>query len=303
MGTPPRDDEKQDIKVAVIFQRWDILDIPARIILAVYRHHLNRAQEEYNVTFRVYPMWDRWNGGDVQRGLLQKYDIDVVIAPGGVGGFNTPKDYRQEIIKYVRSGGGFYGICGDSTFGSLGPINLPPRYEYLLRKLLGYRDFTPMLGLANVYTDATVFNDIFKHPIFYGKGDMIWTVSRLPLSRGFIYIVPSDLPIQEPYYRDRVRVMMGNAPLVDGPKLRNLFMPKVTEIAVFKGSDNPYDRSIVGEKAIVATYYRRGRVILSAPHPELTVENTKAHDIFIRNVLWTAGAIPFISPSRCHLTE
>ncbi len=297
LGDSTDQGEKPVIKVAVIFQRWDILDLPARAIMAVYRHHLNMAESEYNVTFRLYAFWDRWNGGDVQRGLLRKYDIDVVIAPGGFGGWNTPREYRQEILRFVRSGGGFYGICGDSTFGSLGPINLPDRYEYLLRRVLGYRDFTPMLGLANVYTDASVFNNLLKHPLFYGRGDMIRTILSLPFSRSFIYILPSDIPILEPYYRDRIRVMMGNAPLVSGSRIRNLFMPEVTDIAVFKGSDRPYDRSIIGKKAIVATRYWKGRVILSAPHPELTVENTKAHDIFVRNVLWLAGELPYFGPS------
>jgi hypothetical protein len=296
LGDHPEIEEKPLIKVAVIFQRWDILDVPARIIMAFYRHHLNQAESEYNVTIRTYTFWDRWNGGAVQRGLLRKYDIDVVIAPGGFGGWNTPREYRQEILRFVRSGGGFYGICGDSTFGSLGPINLPDRYEYLLRKVLGYRDLTPMLGLANVYTDASVFNDLIKRPFFYGRNDMLKTVLGLPFSRSFIYVLPSDLPILEPYYRDRVRVMMGNAPLVDGSKIRGLFMPEVSDIAIFKGTDHPYDRSIVGKKAIIATRYWKGRVILSAPHPELTVENTKAHDIFVRNVLWLAGELPYFAP-------
>jgi len=297
MGGHTDQESKPVIKVAVIFQRWDILDIPAPIIMALYRHHLNTAESEYNVTFRLYAFWDRWNGGDVQRGLLRKYDIDVVIAPGGFGGWNTPREYREEILRFVRSGGGFYGICGDSTFGSLGAINLPNRYEYLLQKVLGYRDFTPMLGLANVYTDASAFDDLLKHPLFYGRGDMLRTILGLPFSRSFIYIPPSNLPILEPYYRNIVRVMMGNAPLVSGPRLRQLFMPEVTDIATFKGSDNPYDRSIIGKKAIVATRYWKGRVILSAPHPELTVENTKAHDIFVRNVLWLAKELPYLSPS------
>ncbi len=297
MGDSTDHEEKPVIKVAVIFQRWDILDLPAPIFMALYRHHLNTAESEYNVTFRIYTFWDRWNGGDVQRGLLRKYDIDVVIAPGGFGGWNTPREYREEILRFVRSGGGFYGICGDSTFGSLGAINLPDRYEYLLRKVLGYRDFTPMLGLANVYTDASAFNNLLKHPLFYGRIDMLRTMLGLPFSRSFIYILPSDLPILEPYYRNMVRVMMGNAPLVSGPRLRGFFMPEVTDIAIFRGSDNPYDRSIIGKKAIVATRYWKGRVILSAPHPELTVENTKAHDIFVRNVLWLAGELPYIAPS------
>jgi len=145
-----------------------------------------------------------------------------------------------------------------------------------------------MLGLANVVTDASAFDKILRFPFWFLKTDMIKTVGQLPISRAAIKINPSTLPIQEPYYRDRIRVMLGNAPLEDGPILFRAFMPKVYDIAIFKGSDDPYDQSIKGKKAIVATRYWRGRVILSVVHPELTIGNTKAHDLFVRNILWCA---------------
>jgi len=285
-------DDEKTVKVAFIWQRWDILDLPARIMMMMYKRILRQAEKEYDVNIQIFEFWDRWRGGDVQSGKLEKYDIDVVVGPGGVGGWNSPRAYRIELKRFVRNGGGFYGICGDSTFGSLGVINLPTGYKKPLKKAIGERSFTPMLGLANVYTDASAFDDILKYPFWFKRADMVKLVGQLPISRAPIKIQSADLPIQEPYSRSRVRVMMGNAPLVDGPFVLRLFMPKVHDIAVFRGSDNPYDDTIKGKKAIVATHYGRGRVVLSVPHPELTVGNSKAHDLFVRNLLWCSKSLP-----------
>jgi hypothetical protein len=290
-GTAGIFDRKKTIRVAFIWQRWDILDYPTSLGMSIYKRILHKAEKEYNVEFEIFSFWDRWNGGDVQQGKLRTMRIDVIVGPGGFGGWNSPEKYRQEIKRFVRLGGGFYGICGDSTFGSLGAINLPRGYSITLNRALGFKDFTPMLGLANVVTDASAFDHILRFPFWFMKTDMIKTVSQLPISRAAIKITPSTLDIQEPYYRDRIRVMLGNAPLEDGPLLFRLFMPKVYDIAIFKGSDDPYDQSIKGKKAIVATRYWRGRVILSVVHPELTIGNAKAHDLFVRNVLWCAKAL------------
>lgn len=287
-------EKKQPIKIAFIWQRWDILDIPAPIGMMIYKRILRQAEKEYGVEFEIYSLWDRWRGGDVQRGMLTKLDIDVVIGPGGFGGWNCPRDYRMKIRQFVRSGGSFYGICGDSTFGSLGAINLPEGYKFPLKKATGSWGFTPMLGLANVVTDASAFDHILTYPFWIKKTDVIKTATQLPISRAPILIEPSLIPIHEPYYRNRVRVMLGNAPLVDGPYFMRLFMPKVYTLAEFKGSDEPYDETIEGKKAIIATTYGRGRVILSVVHPELTIGNTRAHDIFVRNILWLAESLPVI---------
>ena len=280
------------VKVAFIWQRWDILDTPAKIMMFMYKRILKQAEKDYEVEIEIFEFWDRWRGGDVQSGKLEKYDIDVVVGPGGIGGWNSPKSYRDEIKKFVRKGGGFYGICGDSTFGSLGVINLPKGYKIPLKKATGERSFTPMLGLVNVYTDASAFDQIIKYPLWFGKTDMIKLVGQLPISRAPIKIEPSDVSIQDPYARKRVRVMLGNAPLVKGPVLLRLIMPKVHKIAVFKGSDDPYDSTINEKMAIVASHYFKGRVVLSVAHPELTVGNSKAHDLFSRNLLWCAKSLP-----------
>jgi len=286
--------ERRTIKIAFIWQKWDTLDFIAPINMKIYKHILKEAEKRYHVKFKIYEFWDNWRSGDIQNGKLRKLGIDVVVGPGGIGGWNSPREYRLEIKKFVREGGGFYGICGDSTFGSLGVIHLPLGYKIPLKRIIGSWSFTPMLGLANVYTDASVFRHLVKHPLFFGKLDFLRIVKKLPLSRAAIRIKRSLLRIQEPYEGDRVRVMLGNAPLVDGPWLFRLFMPRVFDVAVFVGSDKPYDKSIRGKKAIVASTYGFGRVVLSVVHPELTIGNKKAHDIFVRNILWLAKALPTV---------
>jgi len=285
---------KRTIRVAFLWQRWDFLDKFASKGMLLYKYHLRQAERKYNVKFKVFSFWDNRISGDVQDGLLTKMNIDVAIGPGGVGGFNSPEKYRQEIKKFVRRGSGFYGICGDSTFGSLGLINLPKGTRLIMQKNLGFKDFTPTLGLANVYSDASSLKNIFRNPYFFSKIHIWIALIKLTVSRVPIKILHSVFPIQKPYFGERVNVMMGNVPLVDGPKINRLFMGKVSDIAIFKSGDDPYDHSFRNKKAIVATNYFLGRVVLSAPHPELTVGNSKAHDIFSRNILWCARELPVL---------
>jgi hypothetical protein len=285
--------QKPRIKVAIIRQHWDFLDTSCSSVISTRFHKqcLKSAENKYNVSFRIYEFWDDWNHGDVQKGLLRLKNIDVVIAPGGVGGWYSPLKYRQKIKRFVRSGGGFYGICGDSTFGSLGVENLNKKYHAILCELLGFETLSPMLGLANVYTDASVIKHIIKNPRFFLKLDMIQFLSRLPTSRGVIHIKRSFHPIQDPYQGENIRVMLGNAPLIEGDILRKIIMPPVHTIGVFGKADDPYDRSINHKKAMICTKFGLGRVVLSPIHAELTIGNKKAHDIYVRNVLWLASEL------------
>ncbi len=285
---------KKVIKIAMICQHWDFIDQSffSRLTKLMHKSRLKQMEREYDVKIEFYEFWDDWNEGDVQNGLLKKLKIDVIIAPGGVGGWYTPWKYRREIKKFVRSGGGFYGICGDSTFGSLGVENLNWRYNRLIGKILGFDELSPMLGLANVYTDASVLKYIIKNPAFFSKLDMLQFLSKLPLSRASIHFERTRLSIQEPYFGENLRIMEGNAPLIDGPILNRLFMPKVITVATFKRYDDPYDKSIEDKKAIIATTYGMGRVVLSPIHAELTVGNRKAGDVYMRNVLWLSGDLP-----------
>ena len=288
------------IRVAIIRQTWDPLDmIPSgKALDDVHKICLKEGEKHYNVKFEVYNFWDSWQGGDVQNGWLIKKKIDVLVAPGGFGGWYTPKKYREEIKKFVFLGGGFYGICGDSTFGALGFKHFNNRYIKLVNRLLGFEALSPMLGLANVYTDASDLLEIIGMPIFFTKLDVIRALTALSLSRAPILMLPTDPPIQKPYFNKKIKVMLGNAPMIDGRLINRLYMPKVITIAILKGYDKPYHRSIEGKKAIIATTYGRGRVVLSAVHPELTTFNNKAHDIYVRNVLWLANALPLKNKKR-----
>ena len=216
-------------------------------------------------------------------------NIDVVIAPGGVGGWYSPFLYRYQIRKFVRRGGGFYGICGDSTFGSLGLKRFNIRYNSLIDVMLGREELSPMLGLANVYTDASVLHYIFEHPKILPKLDMIQFLSRLPTLRGRIFFNRGTLPVQETYMGKSIWVMLGNTPPIDGSALLGQFMPKVYTIASFRQPDDPYDNTIKFKKAIIATTYGQGLVILSPIHAEFTFGNPRARDVYIRDALWLAG--------------
>jgi hypothetical protein len=279
---------KKRINVAIILQHWDILDNSETTKISVMLHKkcLKQYENKYNVKFRVYEFWDSLEGGDVQKGLLKKFKINVVIGPGGFGCLYTPKNYRKELKDFVRSGGGFYGICGDSTFGSLGITHKSKKLLRIMNRIFEIDTITPMLKLANVYSDASVFEPIIDEPIIFTRINLIRSLIRLPLSRAALFFKKTYPPVQEPYFRRTIRTMMGNAPLTDGPMLYKIFMPRVFTIAVYLGCDSPYDKSVRGEKAIVGTTYGRGRVILSSPHPEFTVGNYKAHEIYVRNILW-----------------
>jgi hypothetical protein len=239
----------------------------------------------------VFEFWDDWNSGDVQNGKLWLKNIDVIIAPGGVGGWHTPLRYRQKIRRFVRNGGGFYGICGDSTFGSLGVENLNWRYNRVLCNLLGYETLSPMLGLANVYTDASVIKHIIQNPMLLPKLDMMQFLSKLPFSRGVIHIKRSRITPQEPYQGKNIKIMLGNAPLIQGDYMKNLYMSPVHTIAVYGRSDDPYDNSINHKKAMICSRYGVGRVVLSPVHAEFTFGNKKANDMYVRNVLWLANEL------------
>jgi hypothetical protein len=281
------------INVAIIRQNWDMFDSSPSSYLSTQLHKkcLKSAENKYNVTFKIYEFWDYWNHGDVQKGLLNSRNIDVIIAPGGIGGWNTPFKYRQKIRQFVRNGGGFYGICGDSTFGSLGVKNLNWGYKKILCRILDLDKISPMLGLANVYTDASSIKYIIKNPFLFPKLNAIQFIFNLPISRGVIHINRCFNPIQKPYFGENIRVMLGNPPLIEGDFIKKITMPKVYTIAVYKQSDNPYDQSIKNKKAIICTDYGKGRVVLSPIHAEYTIGNKKAHDIYIRNIIWLASKL------------
>ena len=100
---------KKVVKIAMICQHWDFMDQSffSRLTKLMHKFRLKQMERDYNVDIEFYEFWDGWKGGDVQDGLLIKLKIDVIIAPGGVGGWYTPWKYRRETKKFLRSVGGF----------------------------------------------------------------------------------------------------------------------------------------------------------------------------------------------------
>ena len=287
-------EDKPTVKVAFIWQKWDILDILlSKFYMKIYEEHLKKGETKYNVSFEIFELWDDLDAGDVQSGILIYNDIDVVVGPGGFGTWNCPSAYRAKIKEFVDLGGSFYGICGDSSFGTLGFKNLPTEYRYLLKRHMGFDDFTPMLGLVNVYMDVSSLNHFFKHPLLFNKFTIFRMLLAIGISRGLIQVEPNILSIQQQYIGQEMTVQMGSPPLIDGPTLNRLFMPKVYTVATFEKTARPYNNSIIGDMAVVAARYKLSRVVLSTPHPELAYESEESGDFFVRNILWCAKQLPF----------
>jgi hypothetical protein len=136
--------------------------------------------------------------------------------------------------------------------------------------------------------DASSLDELFKNPFLFNKFTIFKTLFIMGISRGSIIVEASSLPIQEEYFGEEIKVIMGSPHLVDGPWINRLFMGEVHTIASFKVPTKPYDGSIIGEKAVVAANYKNSRIVLSTPHPELVFANRKSGDFFVRNILWCA---------------
>ncbi len=97
LGLSIRVGRRPTIKVAFIWQKWDPLDLSAKMGMKIYKRILKKTELKYNVNFKIYEFWDSWRRGDVQNGKLRRLGIDVVVGPGGIGGWHCPEKYRTEI--------------------------------------------------------------------------------------------------------------------------------------------------------------------------------------------------------------
>jgi len=277
---------KTTIKIGFLLQSYDWMDTGVKFILFQYKRCLRAGERRYNVNFELKILMDDLNGGDVHNGALENGDYDIILAPGGYGSWYTSETYRENIRNFISKGGGYYGICGDSTFGGFTP-DLSDGYKEMMGKFFDLKDVTEMLEVVNVCSNMSVFEEMIGDPNNISKTTIWKLLFGLATSRAYIKFIPGIYSIQEPFYNKNVRIMLGNVPLIDAGKNN---MPDVVDVGLFDGYDYPYPRSIVGQKAIVSTTYGDGRVVLSAPHPELTFGNKNAHHVFVRNLLWAANA-------------
>jgi len=276
------------IKIGFMLQKCDWMDSFVKLALAQYKTCLREGEKKYNVDFELRILEDNFNSGAIHNGALEHSDFDVLLGPGGYGSWYTSETYREKIRNFVANGGGYYGICGDSTFGGFKP-EISEEYEKLIKKLFGIKDVTDMLGIANVRSNITIFEEMIGDPDDFSMIKMFKLLLQLVTSRVPVRFLRTDITIQEIFFDNTVTLMLGNVPLIDTDETG---MSEVIDIGIFEGYDAPYPNSIVGGTAIIATAYGAGRVVLSAPHAELTIGNSNAYHVFVRNLLWAANALP-----------
>jgi len=208
---------------------------PASIArVAIYDHSDGSASGPLNLmqflTVENGFVCQRISPKEIQTGVLK--DFDVLIMPGGSGSLQSKKleeTGRKNVIEFVKSGGGYVGICAGSY--------------------LATSQYSWSLGLVN----ARVWDRVHWAR---GTGDV--ALSMTPSGRQLLDAKQPELFV---YY--------GQGPLLvpdtkaDLPGYEVLAIYK-TEVAL-KGAP---EGSMVGTHAIIRTMYKNGRVICFSPHPE-----------------------------------
>ncbi len=164
-------------------------------------------------------------------------DKKFILIPGG-GGSSEAKALGESglanIEKFVASGGSYLGICA----GAYLPVegywgNLTEKLEIVNAKIVDVEHWNRGSGTVKLEIKK-------RHPIFAGIKDKTF---ELEYYSGPV-LVPGDLPL-----------------------------PNYQELAVFRtdyheNSAKPGD--MLGRTAILEASYKKGKVILFSPHPELT---------------------------------
>ena len=279
---------QQEIKVAILLQNWDYMDIIIRLLIfPSYQNRFKEIERDYNIKINLHVFRDTWFGGDVQKGKLKTDGIDIAIAPGGTGGWYCPERFRNKITEFVSTGGGFFGICGDSALGTSGYINAPEDVNKLLFRLFLYREITDPLGFINVYTDVEPITEHFKNKLRQNTLYVLLFLKAIQMSDSEIYL-NNELPFAQDLAGEKISATVGMAPMVKIPGNGGLDT-SFYEIGTFGDSNSPYNpRFLEGKYAIVASEYGIGRVVLSAAHPEMSYGMPDAHKLFNEALLWLA---------------
>ncbi len=278
--------------VALTLQEWDYMDrLCYYFFMFYYENRLSEIERQYDIECDVQVFWDSRDGGDVQDGLLERLDVDVLIGPGGVGSLHTPYKYRSEIRQFIHKGGGFIGVCGDSYLCTGGAVNDPWYLKLVLLRLFGYAWMTPPLMVSNMRSDSQALVDVFSGFLSRNNIAVVGFLAGLFLSNAEMYIPEdSNLPFGKSLAGQKISVMAGMTPLVDGPDMLEWLYPKDYVIGVFGESKSPYDElDLMGKYAMVATEYGKGRVVASPVHSEISPLRVKAHQLFNEAVLWAGG--------------
>lgn len=283
--------DMQQIDIALLFQRWDYMDVLLRIFILPFHYtRLAEIEHRFNVTCNLHILWDGRQGGAVQDGALEDLGIDVAIGPGGVGAWCTPDAYRDVLTRYIKNGGGFLGACGDAYLGTTGAINVPDDYEQLLWRLFRYENITSPLDLIDVSYDVGPMAKIFETPLTHNNLFVLLLLLSFFVSTADVTISDGTIPFAEYLHGETVKIMESGAPMVSNKSGNESAMSDFFIIGTFSDVQSLYDDSLmIGKYAIVASQYGQGRVVLSSVHPEVSIGLNTAHNIFGDMILWLSG--------------
>jgi glutamine amidotransferase-like uncharacterized protein len=188
--------------------------------------------------------------GDIRDGALEQFD--VVIFPGGRGsvqGLHLDEAGREQLLTFIRNGGGYMGICAGAYMATC-------RNETYLKAVRTYHHQPWTTGRGQVVIELTeTGQEIFgadDSPITvrYGNGPLF-------------------------FHED------GDVPDVD--------LPDFEVLAHFtRGVEKDGERQafMEGTPAILSAPFGDGRFLLISPHPE---SDPALDGLLARGLLWAAG--------------
>jgi hypothetical protein len=291
--------EEPSLNIAVLLQRWDYMDLLLRIFVTpLYHARIVELEETYELHCNLYILWDSWDTGDVQNNKLQELNIHVAFAPGGVGAWHSPLAYREKLTDYIESGGGFLGACGDAYLGTMGAINGSDDFDRVLNRLFRYDGMTPPLCTAEVLFDLGPFAKHFEAKYTHNNLYVLLFLLTFFISYADVYFPDVFIPFADEYRNHTLRIMESGPPMVASPSTANsIAQGALFIIGTFVDVNSIYDSSLlVGKYAIVASRCGKGRVVLSAVHPEVSLGTPDAHRIFAEIIMWLANLDHSITP-------
>lgn len=188
------------------------------------------------------PIVDEISSREIARGALKSFD--AVVFPGGSGkaqALELGDDGCSEVVRFVRDGGGYLGICGGAYLASLRP-------KWSLKIL------------AEPILETDPAKEVAPRENFWFRGDreVVVSVELTPPGCNFF---GSSLP-------QRLGVAYHNGPIFN----LNEGASNVVILAEYR-SEVSYRKEQIGTMihtpAMLMTTYGRGRVFAVSPHLEM----------------------------------
>jgi len=182
------------------------------------------------------------SGSEIRYGALK--DFDILVCPGGSG---SPFDDLGEnginrIRSFIEDGGGYLGICAGALYAS----------DYFV--------WRGVPSLEPPFDEEIVMGESMNFDLFPGVG--YFPIEEISVNTAMtkINIVDHTHPVTDSL-PDHMHVFYAQGPYLEPHEDAN-----VTILATY---------DVTGEPAIVALQYGRGRVFLSAVHPEYEMDSDR----------------------------